>query len=94
MKIRPEHYAHMKQAIAAVADQIPDMRVRIANDPRVKYRNFEWNAFVHHAERRLRWDLSYKAGLTQYICDNVYPYANDTHLDTALRSIMREIAAD
>ena len=31
------------------------------------------------------------AKLTPFLCANVYPYADDTHVDTALRKIMAEI---
>lgn len=82
MKITPKHYEHMKAAMSARADLIPAMREQLATDPRVK-----------NAEMRLRWDLFHDAGLTRWVCDNVYSYANDTHIDTALRSIMRDIEA-
>lgn len=42
-------------------------------------------------EKRLRWDLSYAAGLTTFFCDNIYKYADDTHIDTALRSVMKQL---
>ena len=40
------------------------------------------------SDRRFRWDLSYRARLTPWICANVYSYADDTHIDTALRAIV------
>lgn len=40
------------------------------------------------SDKRYRWDLCYHAGLTPWICDTIYPYANDTHIDTALRAIV------
>jgi hypothetical protein len=83
MKITPAHYAHMKQAMSAVADRIPAIRDAIAADPRVR-----------DADKRLRWDLFNDAGLTRWLCDNVYSYANDDHVDTALRAIMKEIETE
>ena len=80
MKIRPEHYQHMRDAIMAIADHVPAMKTEIATDPRVK-----------DPEVRLWWDLSYRAGLTAWICENIYSYANDKHLDTALRKILDEV---
>jgi len=53
----------------------------IKTDPRVK----DW-------QKRYRWDLCYASGLTPWICSTIYPYANDTHIDTALKAIMTEIA--
>jgi hypothetical protein len=43
-------------------------------------------------EKRIRWDYCFGAGLSPWICDNLYIYLNDTHIDTALKSIMRELA--
>ncbi len=39
--------------------------------------------------KRYRWDCLYKAGLSKWICDNLYSYMNDTHIDTALRNIIK-----
>lgn len=41
--------------------------------------------------KRTRWDATYAAKLSPWICANLYSYANDEHIDTALRSAMREI---
>ena len=82
MKVRPEHYLHMRDAILAISDRIPEMRAAISRDPRVK-----------DAEMRLRWDCFSAAGLTGWACRSVYSYADDTHIDTALRGIMREVGA-
>ncbi|RWM32593.1 MAG: hypothetical protein EOR77_21420 [Mesorhizobium sp.] len=83
-KILPDHYQHMKEAIAKVAitHKVDAHRQFIVNENKSK-----------DVEKRLRWDLAYYAGLTPWICDNIYPYANDDHLDTALRSIMKELIA-
>jgi hypothetical protein len=35
--------------------------------------------------KRYRWDALYRAGLSKWICDELYPYLNDSHVDTALR---------
>lgn len=40
---------------------------------------------------RIRWDALYAAGLSQWISDNLYSYMDDTHIDTALRNIVKEI---
>lgn len=42
-------------------------------------------------EKRLRWDCLYAAGLTPFICDNLYSYLNDDHIDTALKNIIKEL---
>lgn len=80
MKIKPEHLAHMRKEISAISDErISAMRDAIAADGRVKDKAM-----------RLRWDASYRAGLTAWICREVYSYANDDHIDTALRKILKE----
>ena len=84
MKITPAHYLHMQAAIAKVAtpEKVSAHRQFIVNEGKAK-----------DVEKRLRWDLSYYSGLTPFICENVYSYANDDHVDTALRQIMRELTA-
>ena len=82
MKIRPDHYATMRDAIATIpADKIQEIRNHVLTSDR-----------VHNREKCFRWNLSYAAKLTPFICDNVYSYADDTHIDTALRSIVRELS--
>ena len=78
MKIKYEHFMHMQSEIDKVVHLIPDLKAAIAADIRVK-----------NADKRLRWDLLFKAGLTRWICDNLYSYCDDTHIDTALRTMMR-----
>lgn len=40
------------------------------------------------SEKRWRWDWCfYTPGLIKWIRDNIYPYANDDHLDAALKYI-------
>jgi len=38
---------------------------------------------------RYRWDLLYAAKLSTWICNNLYSYLNDDHIDTALRKITK-----
>lgn len=74
MKIKPEHVAHMKAAILANS-KAPTLPSYLARGL---------------TEKRWRWDLFYAAGLSSWVCANIYPYANDEHIDTALRSITRD----
>lgn len=80
MKIKPEHYAKMRDEIAKIADRLPAHREALKSDPRVK-----------DLEMRLRWDAAWMASLGRFLCAELYPYANDTHIDTALRKIMVEL---
>ena len=83
MKIKPEHLQHMRDAIQAVVvkhgpEKLTAYRAQLASDPRVK-----------DLDKRYRWDLFHAAGLTRYACDVLYAYMDDTHIDTALRSIVK-----
>jgi len=39
------------------------------------------------SDMRYRWDLLHISVPSKWICDNLYPYLNDDHIDTALKSI-------
>lgn len=78
MKMTAEHYQHIKSEIA----QLPRDRVLahkalgMGKDPEVRF----------------RWDLLYAAKLTgPWVSDNLYPYLNDDHIDTALKRIVIEL---
>ena len=82
MKIKAEHYQYIKDSIAGLhPDTMTYLKQRVAEDSRVK-----------DSAKRLRWDLLYmsEAG-SRWICDNIYPYADDTHIDTALRKIIQDL---
>ena len=70
MKIQPDHAAYITAAVQAVDNPERRAKARIGN----------------HSNMRYRWDCLWATGLTQWICDNIYPYANDDHLDTVLRN--------
>ena len=79
MKIKPEHYEHLKAAILKVDRKKVRDELRWSKKPP---KNFE---------RRFRWDCLYAAGLSKWICDNLYPYMNDDHITNALNQIFKEI---
>jgi len=80
MKIKPEHFAHMLTAIKEHENYIPAFRQSILAEKRAK-----------DMEMRLRWDMLYCAISSKWICDVLYPYVNDDHIDTALKSIMKQL---
>lgn len=71
MKITPEHYEMMRVAIEPLID----------NEELALYMR------AGLTQKRYRWDLWRRAGLLQFTCDVLYEYANDDHIDTALRKI-------
>jgi len=92
MKIKPEHYEHMKAVMGEylrklAANRDTDMATLLS-----KYRRkIIDEGKAKDADKRVRWDVSYASGLSQWINDNLYGYLDDTHIDTALRRVMREL---
>ena len=72
MKITTEHLDYMRAAIAP-------------HDTAERRATYKAGGL---SDRRYRWDLSYAAGLSSWMASTVYQYANDEHIDTALRSIV------
>lgn len=78
MKIKPEHYAVLKQAVDSVLERVTNIRS-------------EYQA-KGLSDKRYRWDLLYATKIK--IGDGrgmsglpLYEYMDDTHIDTALRAI-------
>lgn len=81
MKIKPEHVEHLRIGIAPL--DTPERRQKYING------DFSNAEYTKDVDERYRWDLLYAIPwYTRWVCDNIYPYANDTHIDTALRSIV------
>lgn len=79
MKITPEHYSILRASILPLAPSFPAHREFLRSEGKSM-----------DIEKRLRWDAFHS---TRYagILSDLYTYVDDTHIDTALRSIMREI---
>ena len=75
MKMTQEHQTHLAIAIQNVLEKSVD---GLSNIYRAK-------GLSH---KRFRWDLLWAAVPSQWLCDNLYPYLDDSHVDTALRSIV------
>jgi hypothetical protein len=80
MKIKPEHYTILKNAIAPLKEHFAKHREAIIVEGKSK-----------DVEMRLRWDAFHAAKYGGILSD-LYAYANDEHIDTALKKIMLEIA--
>ena len=80
MKMTLEHFHYLQDAMAINARYIPQYRAHILAEGKAK-----------DVEKRLRWDVLYLSGLSYWICDNLYSYLSDDHIDTALRAIMKKI---
>ncbi len=48
--------------------------------------------------KRLRWDCLYSNNISRrmdyFVCDHLYTYMDDTHLDTALKQCMKDSGLD
>ena len=77
MKITDKHYKHI---YFAMVEKV------FTNDE--VYNSFEKYEKAGLTPKRFRWDCLHISVPSKWICDNIYPYANDTHIDTVLRSIM------
>ncbi len=76
MKIKPEHFQHIYDAVSKYV--VGNRSACVAH-----------KATVNPA--RFRWDLFNASGLTSYACDSLYSYLNDEHIDTAMRCVVRQL---
>ena len=85
MKIKPEHLEHMSKRIALLMQKHPTAQYDYANG------NFPRADKCKDINKRFRWDCFSGAGLSKFACEELYSYLNDSHIDTALRSIVEDI---
>lgn len=77
LKMKPEHVARIEAAITPIDTE--------AN--RTRY------AAAGLTDKRYRWDLLSAALGSIWICDELYKYIDDTHIDSALRAIVPPLAS-
>ena len=81
MKMKKDHYKFLLNAILPLKDKLIIWKNDVlVTDIRVKDIN-----------KRLRWDALQATRLNTFVCDTLYSYLNDDHIDTALKSIMNEL---
>lgn len=84
MKIKPEDYSYIldkvRELLRVKADIFPKWVKEVKESG--KYKDFN---------KRIRWDIYRAAIPSVWTCDNLYKYMDDTHIDTALRSIQKEL---
>lgn len=78
MKIQQSHYEHIKAEFAKVGHLVP--LIKQDAEERAKDKTM----FIVFAIARA-------AGLTKFVCDTIYRYANDDHLFTAYKKAAREL---
>lgn len=82
MKITEDHFNQLKVSIDP----------NNTEDRRQRYRDkdFRNSASVKDLDKRYRWDLLYLS-VSAHIINEIYLYANDDHIDTALRRIVKPL---
>ncbi len=81
LKMKPEHLATLAAAIKACQEQNPDITQ-------------ETYAAVGLSSVRYRWDIMWASRvdglpISRWVSAELYSYLNDTHIDSALRQILR-----
>ena len=73
MKMTTEHYDHISERFNKTLANFPLARA-------------EYESQGKHM--RLRWDLLNKSVGSAWVCEQLYPYLNDSTIDTGLRRIL------
>lgn len=88
LKIRPEHYAYLRDAITPLESRLRMHRIELQKKSDALHAALYTGKDV---DKRLRWDALYAVNLSTWICDNLYIYLNDEHIDSALRCIFSKL---
>lgn len=81
MKMRPEHYGILLKGFLELQPKIAGHRAYIISEGK-----------GGDLDKRLRWDI-YHAVCRQHetLVNDLYSYLHDKHIDTALKSVMRDL---
>lgn len=86
MKIKSEHLEVIQKAFRDNASRIVQHFHYLKSD--------ECTRKPKDIQMRLRWDILHFVLGANWICDTLYPYLNDEHIDTALRAVMDKIKSE
>ena len=78
MKITKEHYDHIEKVITEKLYIVGQTMESAVNHCRHT---------TGYTDKKIRWLLLNGSGLTPFVCNTLYKYLNDSHIDTALRKI-------
>ncbi len=87
MKIKPDHFQHIKKAIEDTIEKHGEKLIVDAYESG----NFPRSDRVADLQKRFCFDLLYGSGLNSWACDSLYPYLNDDHIYTALKAICPKV---
>ena len=82
LKIKPQHYRH-------ILGQFKTLTIKEVRDE-VKHAK-SLNVAPALANKRVRHNLMKRRISSSWIAENLYPYMNDSHLDSALKKIVKEV---
>jgi len=87
MKMTAEHYKFIKEQmqqipVSDIAEHLKALQqARKDKAQRIK-----------DMDMRIRWDGFYARRLSAFACSHLYSYLTDTHIDTALKQIAKELS--
>ena len=79
MKMTKEHYKYIKQAIE---EKLKTLGYTLSDAVKL-CKESDYNDIT------TGWYLLNGSGLNDFVCKELYLYLNDTHIDTALKSIIK-----
>lgn len=85
MKIKPEHFQHLKTEIEAILSKYD----RLVEE--YETGQFPRSEKVKDLQKRFCFDLLHGAGLNRFVCNDLYSYMNDDHIYTALKAICPKV---
>ena len=85
LKIKPEHFENIRDYISVLLKNRPDLITLY------EHGNFARSESVKDLNKRFRWDMLWYTTNAQWVCDTLYTYLDDTHLDSALKQIVPTI---
>ena len=81
MKIRQEHLSTLKTNIDEILAKYPSLV------DEYEHGKFPRSDKVKDLQKRFCFDVLYGAGLTAWVCEELYAYLDDSHLYTALKTV-------
>jgi hypothetical protein len=85
MKMTKPHFNHLKSEIDIVLKKYPNLVYEYENGL------IPLAGKVKSLQVRFNNDLLYGAGLTSFVCQELYPYISDQHISTALNRICPKV---
>ena len=89
MKMQTEHFEHMQKEINEVLNWYNADNALVQEYEQGLYPRAHLTGDV---QRRFCFDVMYGAGLTKFVCDNLYSYLDDDHIYTALKAICPKLS--